>query len=147
MLIIFDASQNRTVSFAHYRGLHNHIQGLERTRGKGAWIFTRHSWARMVSCYKYMHNRACTAPLEEPLEQTLEKALKAATEEAGKPKPDAVLEIISGNPKQAVFIPVTPEVDVDALLEKWCQVYCKSHRHRLFTVTYPDDVREIGRVL
>ena len=145
MLIVFDSSQNRVLSFGTYKTLHNHIQDIERVQGKGRWIFARHSWARMMSCYRYLHARQCSSSLEESFEQTLEKALKKAREGTDRHKSDTVLEIINGNPKEAAFIPITPDVDVDDLLQKWCQAYCKARKYRLFDVSCPDDVREMGR--
>ena len=149
MLILFDLPKNMIHAFNTYSTLYNHIESLERARVKGKWVFARHSWQRMMSCYRYVRDQAL---LVQPttsgiFEQGLEEAMKqAAGETTGKEdgKNLDVLEIINGNVKKPLFIPVTPDVDAKALMQKWCQTYCKSHGLPLFEVSSPADFKEAG---
>jgi len=156
MLVLFDLPKNVIHAFNTYGTLYNHLESLERNRGKGKWVFALHSHHRMVSYYKYVRDRNVCAQSAETFEKGLEEALKQAV--AGKLVPTRaknqgknedgenfdILEIINGNVKKSVFIRVTPDVDVGSLQQKWCQNYCKAHGYRLFEVFSPADFKEIG---
>jgi hypothetical protein len=110
----------------------------------------------MMSCYRYVRDRKVCAQSAETFEKGLEEALKQAV--AGKLVPTRaknqgkseevencdILEIINGNIKKPLFIPVTPDVDVGSLQQKWCQNYCKVHGYRVFEVFSPADFKETG---
>jgi len=101
----------------------------------------------MMSCYKYIRAQKFPPSFRETFEQGLEKALRRESGETGKERsgqePD-ILEIIKGNSRKAVFIPITPDIDVDALRQEWCKAYCKSHNYSLFDVSSPADFKESG---
>lgn len=119
--------------FLHSRliTLDNHLENGERAKGKGKWIFARHSRQHMISCYRYVRDRNVCAQSAETFEEGLERALKQAI--AGKlvPAKDEgggnfdIIEVINGNVKNPVFIRVTPDVDVEALRKRWCEDYCR----------------------
>jgi len=156
MLILFDLPKDNIHAFNTYGTLYNHLENLERIKGKGKWIFARHSWQHMMSCYRYVRDRKVCAQSAETFEQGLEEALKQAV--AGKlvlakagnqgkgegSENFDVLEIVNGNIKKPVFIPVTPDVDVIALQQQWCQNYCKVHGYALFEVSSPADFKAGG---
>ena len=133
MLILFDSPKNHIHAFKTYSALYNHVESLERGKGKGKWIFARHSWQHVISCYRYVRDRNVCAQSAETFEKGLEEALKQAV--AGKLVPAKaedgenfdILEMVNGNVKKPVFIPVTPDVNVNALQQKWCRTYCKAH--------------------
>ena len=140
MLIVFDLS-DRPLAFTGYGALFNHYRSVESTREKDNWVFTRHSWPRMMACYRYVHARACpTADADLP-EWGPERALRRAGATVRKPD---VLEIVKGDPRRALFVPLNPDIDIRVLLKEWCLAYCRSHGHRLFETSGPDDFREIG---
>lgn len=154
MLILFDL--HHILAFNTYGKLYNHLESLERGKGKGKWIFAHHSWQRMLSCYRYVRDRKVCAQSAETFEQGLEEALKQAI--AGKlvlPKVGNqgksegvenfdILEVINGNVKKPVFIRVTPDIDVGSLQQQWCQNYCKAHGYALFEVSSPADFKGTG---
>ena len=74
--------------------------------------------------------------------QDLEHDLEETRKEASK-KFD-ILEIVNGDPKKPVFIPITPDVDIKSLQQQWCQNYCKAQGYALFEVSSPDDFKETG---
>lgn len=148
MLILFDLPYKNVHAFKTYSALYNQLKNVEKCPGKGKWIFARHSWQRMMSCYRYVRNRKLCGQLPETFEQGLEKALKrAAGESAGEgggSQETDVFEIINGNPKKPVFIPLTPDVDVNALRLEWRQNYCKAHGYILHDVSSLADLKKIG---
>ncbi len=127
MLLLFD--RHHIIAFNNYRKLYNHLENLERNKGKGKWIFARHSHQRVLSFYRYVCDQ----------EMSVQPAEKLSSMEAGD-----VLEMINGNVKEPIFIPVTPDVDVIALQQQWCQNYCKEHNYALFEISKPADFKEIG---
>ncbi len=127
MLLLFD--RHHIIAFNNYRKLYNHLENLERNKGKSKWIFARHSWQRVLSFYQYIRDQETSVPPTEKLAPT----------EAGD-----VLEMINGDVTKPMFIPVTPDVDVIALQQQWCQNYCKEHNYALFEISKPADFKEIG---
>lgn len=149
MLILFDLPQKNVLAFKAYNTLYNHLEHAERAKGKGKWIFARHSWQHMMSCYKYVRDRNVCAQSAETFEEGLEEALKQAI--AGKLAPAIeggenfdIIEVINGNVKNPVFIRVTPDVDVGSLRQQWCKKYCKAHGYALFEISDPADFKETG---
>jgi hypothetical protein len=150
MLILFELPQKNVLAFKAYNTLYNHLENAERRKGKGKWIFARHSRHHMMSCYRYVRDRNVCAQSAKTFEEGLEEALKQAI--AGKLVPGKVeggenfdiIEVINGNVKNPVFIRVTPDVDVEALRKKWCKDYSKAHGYALFEVSSPADFKERG---
>ena len=126
MLLLFD--RHHIIAFNNYRKLYNHLENLERNKGKSKWIFARHSWQRVLSFYKYIRDQEIPVQIaEEDSDENFD-----------------VLEMINGNVKETIFIPVTPDIDVIALQQQWCQNYCKEHNYALFEISKPADFKEIG---
>ena len=149
MLILFDLPQKNVLAFKAYNTLYNHLENLEKRKGKGKWIFARHSRQHMMSCYRYVRDRNVCAQSAETFEEGLEEALKQAI--AGKLVPAIeggknfdIIEVINGNVKNPVFIRVTPDVGVEALRKRWCKDYCKAHGYALFEVSDPADFKTGG---
>ena len=127
MLILFD--RQHIIAFHNYRNLYNHLESLERDKGKGKWIFARHSHQRVLSFYKYVCDQEIFAQLAEKLDPA--EAVD-------------VLEMVNGSIENPIFIPVTPDIDVIALQQQWCQNYCKEHNYALFEISSPGGFKEIG---
>jgi len=145
MLILFDLPKDTIHAFKTYHTLYNHLEYLEKTKGKGKWVFARHSHQHVLACYRYIRNQKLSAQPARIFEQGLERALKQAaakTIEKGDKKFD-FLEIINGNVKKPVFIPITPDVNIIALQQQWCQNYCKEYGYALVEVTSPTDWRRV----
>ncbi len=122
MLILFD--RHHIIAFNNYRKLYNHLENLERNKGKGKWIFARHSHQRVLSFYQYIRDQEI--PVQIPEEDSDENF--------------DVLEMINGNVKEPIFIPVTSDIDVITLQQQWCQNYCKEHNYALFEISKPADL-------
>jgi hypothetical protein len=148
MLILFDFPADRILALANYSKLHNHLEYMEKTRGKGKWVFAQHPHQRVLSFYRYVRaQKLLVLPTTSGIfERSLEEALKQ-TERSNAPEKEGgknfdILEIVDG--KKPVLIPVTPDVDVEALQKQWCRNYCKTHGYALFEVSSPADFKEIG---
>ena len=149
MLILFDLPKDNIYAFKAYGTLFNHLESLEKAKEKGKWVFARHSWQHMLSCYRYVRDRNVCAQSAETFEEGLEEALKQAIAGNVPAKAEGgenfdVLEMINGNVKKPVFIRVKPDVDVEALQKQWCQNYCKLHSYALFEISSPADFKEPG---
>lgn len=143
MLILFDLPKDTIHAFKTYYSLYNHLEHMEKTKGKGKWVFARHSHQHVLACYRYIRNQKLSAQPARIFEQGLERALKQATAKAtgkGDEKFD-ILEMVNGNVKKPVFIPVTPDIDIITLQQRWCQNYCKKHGYALFEVSSPTDFK------
>ncbi len=127
MLLLFD--RHHIIAFNNYRKLYNHLENLERNKGKGKWIFARHSHQRVLSFYQYIRDQEIPVQISEKLDS---------------PETVDVLEVVNGDVTKPIFIPVTPDVDVTALQHQWCQNYCKEHNYALFEISKPADFKEIG---
>ena len=125
MLVLFYPPKNHVHMFHHYGKLYKHLERLEADKEKSSWMFIRHAHSRVFNFYKYV----------------CRKLMKAIDQE-GREGVD-ILEIVRGEPKKPVFIPVTPDVDVESLRKKWCQSYCKSHGYPLVDVSSPADFRNL----
>ena len=148
MLILFDFPANRILALSNYSKLHNHLEHLEKTRGKGKWVFASHSHQRVLSFYRYVRAQkllvlpTTSGIFERSLEEALKQVQKSNTPEKEGGKNFDILEIVDG--KNPVLIPVTPDVDVEALQKQWCQNYCKAHGYALYEVSSPADFKETG---
>ena len=125
MLILFD--RHHILAFNNYRKLYNHLENLERNKGKSKWIFARHSHQRVLSFFNYVRDQ--------------EISVQPAEEDSG--ENFDILEMVNGNVKEPIFIPVTPDIDVVTLQQQWCQNYCKEHNYALFEISKPADFKEI----
>ncbi len=126
MLILFD--RHHIIAFNNYRKLYNHLENLERNKGKGKWIFARHSHQRVLSFYQYIRDQEIPVQIPGKLDS---------------PEAVDVLEVVNGDVTKPIFIPVTPDVDVIALQHQWCQNYCKEHNYALFEISKPASFKEI----
>ena len=126
MLILFD--RHHILAFNNYKKLYNHLENLERNKGKSKWIFARHPHERVLSFYKYVWNQEFSEQIAE--------------EDSG--ENFDVLEMVNGDVKNPIFIPVTPDVDVMAIQQRWCQNYCKEHNYALFEISSPVNFKERG---
>jgi hypothetical protein len=142
MLILFQLPGSHILALNTYGKLYNHLENLERGKGKGKWIFARHSHQRMLSFYRYIRNQKLKI-FEEGLQEALTEAKNKTTGKEGCKNAD-ILEIVNGNIKKPVFVPVTSDVNVESLQKKWCQNYCKAHGFILFEITGPNDFKGVG---
>ena len=131
MLILLDEQKNNIHIFHQYSGLHNFIETQEKQRnGRRAkwkahpWVFACHSHRRMMAYQGISRNLPADA---------------ASKDTNGWD----VLEMVSGNPDNPVFIPLAHNVDVEPLQQNWCKKYCDAHGYTLVEV---DDMLKLKKL-
>lgn len=138
MLVLFNPHKERIHTFKTYDALFNHLDNMEKVKKKPKRIFARHSYQRLLSFYRYIRNEKLApypmAIFEQGLEQALNQAAGTAREAQANFDID-ILEIVNGNVRNPKFIPITPDVDVEALRRKWCEDCCKAHGYHLVEVS------------
>ena len=87
-----------------------------------AWIFTRHSWRRILAFHQYVCQQ--TKKHQQNPNQGLLKL--------------DVLEICLGCSQTPLLIPITPDIDLQDFLENWCRLYFQSRGYAFFDA--PGDV-------
>jgi hypothetical protein len=131
MLILLDEQKNTFHIFNHYGGLYNHIETYEKqkyakkARWKAqSWIFARHSHRRMMT-YQGIFSSLMSEPTSRGVNGW------------------DILEVVSGNPDNPVFIPLAHNVDVEPLQQNWCRKYCEAHDYTLIEVA---DIRAFKKM-
>ena len=111
MLVLFNSHKKQIHTFKTYDALYNHLENRGKVKKRPKRIFTRHSWQRVLSFYRYVRNQKL-APYAIAFEQGLENALRhtagATRDEAQKYGLD-ILEIVSGDVQNPKIVPLTPE--------------------------------------
>ena len=118
MLLLLNERKNNLHIFSQYSGLCNFIEALEKDRiakkdkrKTQSWIFARHSHRRMIT-----YQGIFSQPMFYP------NGIEARNTSGWD-----ILEIVSGDPDNPVFIPLAHNVDIEPLLKNWCGRYCKFH--------------------
>lgn len=123
--------------FKNYQKLYSHINSHQRVRRHNTpnhliddWFFASHSHRRVMAFYEFV------------------SAQKIDTEKNSKSKPPKfnVLEVSCDRSRKPVIIPITPDLDVELLLEEWCQRYCESHGYKLVEVQDDDGILHVKRI-
>ena len=144
MLVLFNAHKKQIHTFKTYEALFHHLDNMEKVKKRPKRIFARHSWHRVLSFYRYVRNQKL-APyaiaFERGLEQALRHAAGATRDEAQKYGLD-LFEIVSGDVQNPRLIPMTPDVDVEALRKEWCEECCEAHGYQLVKVSSPAQFRQ-----
>jgi hypothetical protein len=55
-----------------------------------------------------------------------------------------ILEIVSGDPDNPVFIPLAHNVDIEPLLKNWCTRYCKFHGYILIEIASLMELKKLA---
>jgi len=57
-----------------------------------------------------------------------------------------VLEMSHERSRKPVIIPITPDLDIEPLLEDWCRMYCESNGYKLIDVQDDDGILHVKRI-
>jgi hypothetical protein len=71
--------------------------------------------------------------------------INAERTSGGKPPKFDVLEISHDRSRKPVIMPITPDLDVEPLLEAWCQRYCDSNGYKLVEVQDDDGILHVKK--
>ena len=127
MLLLINEEKNSCQTFHDYPALHNTIEAHEKQRNarktnrrKGhPWVFASHCGQRMATYQGIFTPRAANSN-------------GASGQEASGWD---ILEIVSGDIRKPVFIPLAHDLDWEALQKNWCHRYCHAHRLTLIEIT------------
>lgn len=136
MLILLDERKNNFNIFYHYGGLYNFIETQEKHRnakrsGRKAqcWVFARHSHRRMITYQGiFSHPMAYPASIDGRHTNGWD-----------------ILEIVSGDPDNPVFIPLAHNIDIEPLLKNWCTRYCRFHRYTLIEIASLMELKKLAK--
>ena len=112
MIIILTLNGTPAERFENYNELFEGLKTIENEKypdvAQMNWSFTVYPPEQVVALYA-LSQEACEA-IEEAFEENL-----------------PLIEICAGDYKKALYITLTPNVDMDYLKKKWCTDYCTYH--------------------
>jgi hypothetical protein len=128
MIIIINEHKTTVTSFASYWDVFQHIEHLEKSRQTRNpllpdWSFTVHPYQRALQFHAY-------------IEETLKTGIGAKDDRRAL----SILEVCQGNAGKVSLLPITPDLNVDALKEEWCQAYLRA---RGYFSLQPDDLPSV----
>ena len=117
MITITKKKTGKKTTFKNIQTCYKHIRATENNKHANylitpldTWTFTRHSMRRILAFHQY----ACQQ-LKKNQQNPGQKLLKLDT-----------LEICLDRSQKPLLIPITPDMDLSALLQDWCRVYFQS---------------------
>lgn len=136
MITMINERNGHKTRFKNYQRLYSHIYSNQKSKIYNRpnqliddWFFASHSYRRIMALYEFVSAQK----------------IKAERNLGGKmPKLD-VLEISHDRSKKPVMISITPELNVEPLLEDWCKRYCHFHGYKLVEVEDDDGVLHVKR--
>jgi hypothetical protein len=130
MITIIKKKTGRKTTFKNYQACHKHIRSVEGNKHANffphlldSWVFTRHSMRRVLAFHQY----ACQQ-IKKNQQNPGQKLLKL----------DA-LEICLDRSQKPLLIPITPDMDVQALFQDWCRIYFQSRGYEFLDVLEEDE--------
>lgn len=117
MIVMINERNGHKTKFKNYQKLYNHLKNNAGIYHKpyrpiDDWFFACHSHRRVMAFYEFVN----------------------AIETTGKQAKFDVLEISYDHFSKPTLVPMTPDVDIESLLEGWCRRYCDSHWYKLFEI-------------
>jgi hypothetical protein len=136
MLLLINEQKNCLHIFQDHGSLYNHIEACEKQKyaRKGnprkaqSWVFVRHSHQRMATYQDILTKQAANRNGASNREE----------------KGWDILEIVSGNPTEPVFVPLVHNLDTEPLQKNWCKHYCKAHGLNLIEIMDVSDFKKLG---
>ena len=120
MITMINERNGHQTRFKNYKRLYSHLNSHQWVRRRNSphhliddWFFACHSYRRVMAFHKFIHSQKIDSGSD-------------------------VLEISYGLSSKPLMVPVTPELDIESLIEVWCQKYCDAHGYKLVEV-YEDD--------
>lgn len=117
MITIINKRNGHKARFKNYQKLFNHIDHNQRAKRYNKsprpiddWFLARHSYRRVMAFYEFVKNSRGQSPKFDVLEMSHDRSRKP------------------------VIIPITPDLDVESLLEDWCKRYCEFNGYELVEV-------------
>ncbi|MBX9805472.1 MAG: hypothetical protein K2Y18_06950 [Alphaproteobacteria bacterium] len=118
MIQVFGPDRTIIGLFKDYDGLFNHINTTESSK----LLESNSSFSQDVWTFVLFTNKRLSYIFHKTLERSFSKVGKEAFEQELD-----LIEISKGDYHNPIQIPVTADVNVSELREKWCQEYCDTH--------------------
>jgi hypothetical protein len=125
MITIIKKKTGKKTTFKNYQACYKHIRCAENNKHSNflippldTWVFTRHSMRRVLAFHQY----AC-------------QQLKANQQNPGQKilKLDA-LEICLDRSQKPLLLPITSDLDLQALFQDWCRLYFQTRGYEFLEV-------------
>ena len=136
MITMINEKNGYETQFKNYKRLYSKLNSHQWTKRFSKpqnliedWFFACHSYRRVMALYAFIANQ---------------RREYRANPEKKKQKFD-VLEISYGRYMEPIIMSITPELNVESLLEEWCKTYCKSHGYKLVEVQDDDSILPVKK--
>src|SRR5436305_8180332 len=137
MIVMINERNGHKTRFKNYQKLFNHIDHNQRSRRYNKphqpiddWFLARHSYRRVMAFYEFVSAQK----------------INAEKKSGGKPPKFDVLEMSNDRSRKPVIMPITPDLNVESLLEDWCKRYCESHGCKLVEVQEDDGILHVKKM-
>jgi hypothetical protein len=136
MITMINERNGHKAMFKNYQKLFDHIDHNQRMKRYNKshqpiddWFLGRHSYRRVMAFYEFV---------------SVQKINAERTSGDQPPKFD-VLEMSHDRSRKPVIIPITSDLDVEQLLEAWCQRYCDSNGYKLVEIQDDDGILHVKK--
>ncbi len=136
MITMINERNGYKTRFKNYQRLYSHINSHQWTKRRNRphnliddWFFASHSHRRVMAFYEFISAQK----------------INAGKSSGVKPPKFDVLEVSYDLSMNPVIMPITPDLDVESLLEKWCQRYCELNGYKLVEVQDDSGILHIKR--
>ena len=136
MIMMINERNGNKTRFKNYQKLYSHINSHQQGKRCNTpkqliddWFFARHSHRRVMAFYEFVSAQK----------------INAEKKSGGKPPKFDVLEISHDCSRKPVIMPITPDLDVESLLEDLCKRYCESKGYKLVEVQEDDGILHVKR--
>jgi hypothetical protein len=135
MITMINERNGHKTRFKNYKRLYSHINSHQWVRRYNTpnhliddWFFASHSHRRVMAFYEF-------ASAQKDAEKT----------SGGKPQKFDVLEMSHDLSTKPIIMPITPDLDVESLLEDWCKRCCAFHGYKLVEVQDDGGILHVKR--
>ncbi len=138
MITIINERNGHKTRFKNYQSLYSHMDSRQRAKRFNTnrphqpiddWFFDFHSYRRVMAFYEFVSVQKINA----------EKIT------GGKLSTFDLLEISHERSKKPIMVSITPDLDIESLLEGWCRRYCDSHGYKLVEVQDDGGILHVKR--
>ncbi len=137
MIVITNQRNGHKTQFKNYHRLFSYIDHKQRTgrhnlsrKSIDSWFLARHSYHRIRAFYEFFSVQK-------------RKASQGAT--GNKMEKFDILEISDDISRKPVIIPITPDLNIERLIESWCQRWCRFRGYKLVEIEDDDGMLHVKR--
>jgi len=134
MITIINKRNGHKTRFKNYQSLYSHLDSRQRAKRFNTnrphqpiddWFFDFHSYRRVMAFYEFV-------------------SIQKRNSGGKMPKFD-ILEMSHDRSNKPTMVSITPNLDVELLLEDWCRRYCEFNGYTLVEIQDDDGVLHVKR--